>query len=176
MKTITVKTIFNEIQSMNPRYSTVSSIGRFISDQALFLANEERKEIISCLPPDSFAHKVAMYTERFSEKQLWVIAYELMKNEEYKTKLAERIEKFEEEIRAEREFKAARRAARKAAREALEKEYKEINSNRIVKHEYLGVGKVISESDKDIIIFFKKHGEKRIMKEQMDLLKEVSQK
>lgn len=85
---INASNIFNRIQSMNPSVSTVSSIGSFISSQNEQVAEMVTNNIIKLLPSDSLAYKIATsISSRFTEKQLWVIAFELEKNEDYKKEL-----------------------------------------------------------------------------------------
>jgi hypothetical protein len=85
---INASNIFNRIQSMNPSISTVSSIGSFVSSQNEQVAEMVTNNIIKLLPTDSLAYKIATSTSsRFTEKKLWIIAFELEKNEEYKKEL-----------------------------------------------------------------------------------------
>ncbi len=78
----TVKQIFNSIQDLNPNSSTVSSLGTFVTEQATQMAEMAQKEVLSNVSESSLAYKILMKSETFTEKQLWVIAYELLKNDE----------------------------------------------------------------------------------------------
>jgi adenylate kinase family enzyme len=105
----TVKQIFNYIGGLNPSVSTVSSIGNFVSSQNEQLADATLRECIENVPKDSLAYKILTSTvNRFSEKQLWVIAFELEKNEEF----ANMVGGFYKEINARENFKIERKAAK----------------------------------------------------------------
>lgn len=88
MKT-TVKQIFDYISGMNPTVSTISSMGSFVSNQNQQVADGIKNEVMASLNEGSVAYKIAATSERFSEKQLWVIAYELIKNEDFSQKVGE---------------------------------------------------------------------------------------
>lgn len=80
----TVKRIFVELGYLNPEMSCVSSLGYYKGSE--FVAAEYfAKELEEALPTDSLAYKILCSTEvgKFSQKQLWVIAYELLKNDEW---------------------------------------------------------------------------------------------
>lgn len=87
----TVKQIFNSIQGLNPNSSTVSSLGTFVTEQARNIAESFQREVLSNVSESSLAHKILMKSETFTEKQLWVIAYELLKNDAYVTQLGSEI-------------------------------------------------------------------------------------
>lgn len=75
---ITVKDIFKNISALN-----AGGAYRYERNRGQQMADSCCGEINSFLPADSLAKKILMSTTRFSDKQLWVIAYELLKNEEY---------------------------------------------------------------------------------------------
>lgn len=80
----TAKTIFNYIQGINPSVSTISSMGSFVTELSQQVADKCLSEVISNLPVDSLAYKIATNNlGTFTEKQLWVIAFELDKNESF---------------------------------------------------------------------------------------------
>jgi hypothetical protein len=95
-------TIFNNIKGINPSISTVSSIGNFVTAQAEQTAEYVLRETIKHLPEDSLAYKIATtHNGTFSEKQIWIIAYELLKNETYCNEL----QKWNDEIQAKNDAK-----------------------------------------------------------------------
>jgi len=109
----TVKQIFEYIKGMNPGTSTVSSMGTFVDGMHQQVADRIVSEVTAALPKDSLAHKIATTSEHYTEKQLWVISYELMKNAEFVAKATA----FDDEINDAEILRKARKA-RKAARKA----------------------------------------------------------
>jgi hypothetical protein len=87
-----VKTIFNKIQGLNPKKSIISSMGEFISPVEQQISDIMVQEIIELLPEGSLALKIAKNATFFTEKQLWVIAFELAKNETYTAELVLEVE------------------------------------------------------------------------------------
>lgn len=83
----TAKNIFNYIQGMNPNSQTVSSIGTFVTAFSQQVADSQVSEVIQVLvnsdKKDTLAFKIASTNSKFTEKQLWVIAFELEKNQEF---------------------------------------------------------------------------------------------
>lgn len=75
---ITVKDIFNDICKLN-----AGGYFRYEKNSGQQMADNKVGEISSYLPENSLAKKILASTSDFSSKQLWVIAYELVKNEEY---------------------------------------------------------------------------------------------
>jgi len=94
MKT-TVNHIYNEIKGINPSISTISSLGDYVSNSAQMVADSIYKECIMNVPEDSLAYKILFgnNSRGYSEKQIWVIAFELLKNEEYASKIGADIER-----------------------------------------------------------------------------------
>lgn len=81
--------IFRNIQGLNPRTNTVSSLGTYVSEQAEQIAENCRREVLAIVPQASIAYKILSGDQKFlTEKQMWCIAYELLKNEAYCKKLA----------------------------------------------------------------------------------------
>lgn len=161
---ITVKEIFNSIQGLNPKSSTVSSIGTFVSSMNEQLADSGRNAIMQYLPEGSLAYKIAFDANNFSTKQLWVIAYELEKNSEYCKVLAEQIEELKTRIEFQRASKSSRNSAKRAAKKERENR-KKINSNLVgnVRHAHLGEGQVVRHDEDTITINFKDHGEGKLL-------------
>lgn len=92
----TVKQIFEQIQSLNPESNVGSSLGTYVTESSTLVSHYLHKELINILPESSLAHKIltSNYTY-YTSKQLWIIAYELEKNEAYSVELGERIAKSE---------------------------------------------------------------------------------
>ena len=79
---ITVKDIYSEISTLN-----AASYYRYERAMGCQMADYTYGTIISFLPKDSLAHKIITTAKSFSSKQLWVIAYELIKSEAYVAEL-----------------------------------------------------------------------------------------
>ncbi len=80
----TLKEIFQDVSMMNPTVNYMSSIGEYVDSNAQQLADYVIREIVGYLPEDSLAMTIIRSTRgRFTDKQLWVVAYELQKNAEY---------------------------------------------------------------------------------------------
>ena len=116
MRTITIKDIYNDVSCINPSVSTISSIGDYIEESSRQVAQSVRDRITKSLPQGTLAHKIITETLKdfFTDKQLWVIAYELQKNEEYVKNLSNEIER-REQI-AERVEHAAGQSCRRSDR------------------------------------------------------------
>ena len=85
-----VKQIFNYISSINPTTSHISSLGDYVSDSAQQLADAMLRDIICNLPENTLAYKIATSnTNRYSDKQMWVLAFELEKNADFSNEVAE---------------------------------------------------------------------------------------
>lgn len=85
-----VKQIFDYISMMNPTVNTSSSLGSYVSATDQMVADNITAEVINALTDEtSLAYKIATTADRYSDKQLWVIAYELVKNETFTAKVVE---------------------------------------------------------------------------------------
>jgi hypothetical protein len=175
---VTVKQIFSNIQSLNPSTSTISSIGTFVSSQNQQIADDKVREIMGFLPKDSLAYKIITSADKFTDKQLWVISFELEKNDKYKKHLSKEIQEFEEYQEYQRNRKSAKRAAksqRKKEQKVQEKknlqQFEEIDSDQKVRHPIFGEGKVLSQTEDKIKVFFKERGEKELLKKYTKLEK-----
>lgn len=155
---ISVKDCFKQASMMNAKSMTVSSLGNIVTEQSRQIADFSTNEIKGFLPKESLAYTiVSECTGNFSEKQLWVVAYELFKNEEYKTKLAEEKEEmdFAEECK-----KASRRAKRQAKKEVKKQIEIRVDDNSSlvdgdkVMHAQFGEGIVVSNTEDVITIDF----------------------
>lgn len=89
----TVKQIFNKIQTLNPVTSHVSSMGAFVTEFNQSVSDMVSRDLMNFIPENTLAYKIISTTSRFTDKQLWVIAFELEKNEEYATQLGAEIAK-----------------------------------------------------------------------------------
>ena len=96
----TVKQIFREIQGLNPSTSEISSVGTYVSQSAQMVADSIYREVITAIPKTSLAYKILLDSKFLSEKQLWVIAFELEKNIGYSETLGTEIEKRERKSKA----------------------------------------------------------------------------
>lgn len=143
----TVKQIFNDIQNLNPTSNTVSSLGTFVTKQSRNIAEMAQKEVLSNVSENSLAYSILMKSETFTEKQLWAIAYELLSNDAYTTKLgteiAEREAKENAKIQASKDKLANNKANTqdvldfvKSTGKLLKDYYSFLKSNRQYKREF----------------------------------------
>jgi hypothetical protein len=109
------KQIFAFIQDLNPNTTCISSIGEFVTNQNADLADQALQEVLQYLPEASLAYKIASTSSRFSEKQLWVIAFELVKNPEYSAMVAEYYAKRERIANAKADAQKSKLQANKDA-------------------------------------------------------------
>jgi len=87
----TVKQIFSEIQTLKPIVSTVSSLGSFVTEFNQSVSDMVARNLMVFIPENTLAYKIISTSTRFTDKQLWVIAFELEKNEDYATELGEKL-------------------------------------------------------------------------------------
>ena len=135
MRTITIKDIYNDVCYINPSVSTISSIGDYIEESSRQVAQSVRDRITKSLPQGTLAHKIITENLKdfFSDKQLWVIAYELQKNEAYVTNLSNEIERREQA--AERKA-AACKAKLSANKEGSQEVLDFVKSNKKLLKDY----------------------------------------
>ncbi len=88
----TAKQLFNRASMLNPLVSEISSMGSFVSSQNQGVADSMRNEMIDAVCENSLAYKILSTAKNFTDKQLWVIAFELQKNEEYSAKVASELD------------------------------------------------------------------------------------
>lgn len=157
----TLKEIFEDVRMINPKVNYISSIGQYVDANAEQLADFVLNRIVEYIPQDSLAMKVIRENkkQRWSEKQLWVIAYELEKNAEYceaLDKTNESIRINEERRRAARADRRHRRAEREKKNAEMMKKYEEISScgSKRVFHATFGEGEVIDQDDNTIVVNF----------------------
>mgnify|MGYP001016896402 FL=1 len=87
----TAKQIFSEIQTLKPIVSTVSSLGSFVTEFNQSVSDMVARNLMVFIPENTLAYKIISTSTRFTDKQLWVIAFELEKNEDYATELGEKL-------------------------------------------------------------------------------------
>lgn len=85
------KDIYNRIEGLNPSLTTISSLGSFVSQSQRMIQQSIYNEVIKNIPADSLAYTILTSSDSYSSKQIWVIAYELMKNEAYVAMVSEEI-------------------------------------------------------------------------------------
>ena len=107
--------IFTYIQGMNATTSTISSMGSFVSENNRQVAASVVVDVVNHLAKGSLAHKIATSTDRFTDKQLWVIAFELVNNEAYSEKVAEFYTRIERKANAKAAAAKAKLTANKEA-------------------------------------------------------------
>ena len=78
---LSAKEIFNSINFINPTKNHVSSVGSYVSDARLEAIATKVNEIKSYLPEGSLALNILTSQSTFTDKQLWVIAYALVKTD-----------------------------------------------------------------------------------------------
>lgn len=114
---VTAKDVFSYISGLNPKTHTSSSMGKYSSSMDHQIADMYFKEVADYLPQDSLAHKILFGSKTYTEKQLWVIAYELMKNPSFVAKMEERNEERNEEAEREKSQREGKRGFAKVKRE-----------------------------------------------------------
>lgn len=163
--------IFNYIQGLNPSTSIISSIGTFVDSNNQQLADNLRNEVMDALPADSLAYNIASTANQFSTKQLWVIAFELVKNENFTSKVASFYNELSQEVEADRQRKSAKREAKKVKEQELKatvaanvEKYNQVEGGIRVKHASFGEGVIISQDEKVVKVMFQTVGEKQLLK------------
>jgi hypothetical protein len=161
--------IYNAIQGLNPKSSVVSSAGEYTSNVDQQISDDLRGSLLQYLPEGTLARKIANDSNKFTEKQLWVIAFELIKNAEYCEKLAAETSATRKQIAFEKARKRAKNAARKARDQEIMNFKAENNARNNalhgnVRHPMHGEGVVVSIDDETITINFQNAGEIRLVK------------
>lgn len=96
---VSLSNIYNDVSDIDTNTNTISSLGDYASTMDIQLSQDKVNELKSILDKDSLAYKILNETKnyslrtgfKFSDKQKWVIAYELNKNNSYKNKLGKEI-------------------------------------------------------------------------------------
>jgi hypothetical protein len=78
---VSAKEVFNSINFINPTKNHVSSVGSYVSEARLDAIATKVSEIKSYLSEGSLAYKILTSQSTFTDKQLWVIAYALVKTD-----------------------------------------------------------------------------------------------
>ena len=78
---VSVKEVFNSINFINPTKNHVSSVGGYVSKARLDAIATKVSEIKSYLTIGSLAYNILTSQSTFTDKQLWVIAYALVKTD-----------------------------------------------------------------------------------------------
>lgn len=78
---VSAKEIFNSINFINPTKNHVSSVGSYVSEVRLDAIATKVSEIKSYLTEGSLAYNILTSQSTFTDKQLWVIAYALVKTD-----------------------------------------------------------------------------------------------
>ena len=168
---VTAKQIFARVSMLNPSVSEISSMGQFVSHSSQMVADSVREDIYRALPEQSLAYKILNSTDKFSDKQLWVIAFELEKNEAYTTTLASSLNEIKRK-------EALKKASKKAKKQNLvaslapsnKKTSPTVSENATygvdtkVAHDKFGEGVVVEEDQDRITIQFDEAGKKNLLK------------
>jgi hypothetical protein len=78
---VSAKEVFNSINFINPTKNHVSSVGSYVSEARLDAIATKVSEIKSYLSEGSLAYNILTSQSTFTDKQLWVIAYALVKTD-----------------------------------------------------------------------------------------------
>ncbi len=148
--------IFNYIQALNAKTNVISSMGEGLTPESKSTAYFYKSEIGNYITKGSLANKIMLTNEIFTEKQLWVITYDLVKNSAFCKMVAEFYNDLNDRVAAEKAHKAAKKAAKKANQVVVEKNFAETCGieGRKVAHATFGQGVVISENDATITVNF----------------------
>jgi len=153
---------------VNPSINYMSSLGEYVDANERQLAEYVKREIEGYLPEDSLAMKIIRSTsERFTEKQLWVVAYELQKNAEYCAMLDKRnaeIAQREATKKAARRINRQKKAEAKKTIAAMAEGSKDFQVGDSVAHAKFGEGVITAMDEQTITIEFNEVGTKRLMK------------
>lgn len=117
MKPVTVKQIFSDVNHINPNSTVISSMGEIITEMHRQVAQAHINKLRGYLPKNSLAFKILVDNNKdfYSEKQMWVIAYELEKNAEYCEQLGKEIAELEKKSNAKKEASKSKLQANKEA-------------------------------------------------------------
>ena len=81
--------IFSEISDLNVQMTYSSSLGSYVSESSKMVSEDIYKKIIKSIPENSLAYQILTNNDNYSEKQLWIITFELLKNENYCNEIME---------------------------------------------------------------------------------------
>ena len=158
---IKVGNIFDDIKAINPNVSEISSLGSFISEQDRQVAESVRVKVLKYLPDNSLASKILKTSNKLSDKQLWAVAHELQKNEDYVSDLSERNEKLKREVAYQKKKRSDKRRKRSEEANKVKKTLKETSDKNSklsvgdkVKHVRIGAGTITEITSDKITIKF----------------------
>jgi hypothetical protein len=164
----TLKEIFQDVSMMNPTVNYMSSIGEYVDSNAQQLADYVIREIVGYLPEDSLAMKIIRSTRgRFTDKQLWVVAYELQKNDEYCAQLDKTNAEIAQREAMKREARRIKRQKKAETKKAIAEKVegcKDFQVGDTVYHNKFGEGTITGIDEKTITVNFNEAGEKRLLK------------
>ena len=118
--------IFNEISGLNPTLSHSSSLGSYVSASEKMVSEYIFKKAIKSVSENSLAYKILTSTDHFSVKQLWVITFELAKNESYCNEI---IGEYNERISKENERKNFEKSKKQENKENSKNILDEVKKN-----------------------------------------------
>ena len=174
------KRIFNYVSGINARVSTVSSIGNYISNSDQAIADNRYNEIWNAIEnKESLAFNVlSSNVNNYSDKQLWVITYELAKNSNFVAKLEKEEAELEAESESKRKLKAMKKTKKRAEMLAIATKVtiSTIDNNRLnvndeVISNYFGKGIITEINENALIIGFEEVGVKTMSKKYAKLTK-----
>ena len=162
------KQIYNFVSGINATTNSTSSLGSYVSSQHQQIADGRFSEVLQAIPEGTLAHKILMGTQtRFSEKQIWVITFELLQNEAKCNEIVAYYAEIDAAERRRREFKRAAKAAKKSGETKLisnigARENKtanidpcaDLNVGDTVSHKSFGEGQIIEMDEKLVVIDF----------------------
>lgn len=157
MKTTINNQILDFTKCINAKSSTISSIGDFITEQQQNLADSRISEILAMVSENSLAYKILMGKQSiFTDKQVWVVYFEIMKNAEAISK----IENFYAEI-AKAEFRKSKKSEKSVLKTNAKKSVEKIaNANAElaegdkIEHATFGIGTIIRTNGDVLTIDF----------------------
>lgn len=176
----TVKDAFSYLAMLTPKENTSSSMGKYVSSLDQQMADKVFKEVADFIPDDTLAHKILFGNKTYTDKQRWVIAYELMKSKDFVKMMDERNAKKTEEEERERsqrqgkaDFSKVKRALDKkelvapkdgkvlTAEEIRTLEVDDVVGVKLKPFKPMVVGVVLDKDDKTIMLYVR--GEKNRM-------------
>lgn len=160
---------------MNPTVNYMSSIGEYVDNNAQQLADYVIREIVGYLPENSLAMTIIRSTRgRFTDKQLWVVAYELQKNAEYCAQLDKTNAEIEQREAMKREARRIKRQKKAETKKAISEKVegcKDFQVGDAIHHTMFGEGTITGIDEKTITVNFNEAGEKRLLKATAPIVK-----
>lgn len=122
---VSVKDIFQDISLLNPTRNEMSSVGVYVTESARQVSDKTKREILDKLPESSLAYKIlkqnydSFKDYDLTDKQKWVIAYELQKNNSYTQTLGDQIARRNSTEKRKSDASKAKKAANKSSSQSL---------------------------------------------------------